>query len=98
MSVYKLVCPACGASVRIRTSEGQTPTFRSVYGQCTNMACSLSLSGSFSWDYQLNTSGMDHPRVVLPIAPSVVRMKALKDNRHSNQPDLLDSIMEDAQA
>ena len=32
MSTYKLVCPCCSSSMRIRTSEGQTPCFRSEAG------------------------------------------------------------------
>nr|WP_080940947.1 ogr/Delta-like zinc finger family protein [Stutzerimonas balearica] len=99
VSVYKLVCPACGERMRIRNSEGQTPTFRTIYGQCMNLACGLVLTGSMSWDYQINTSGMDKPRVVLPIAPSVAKMQALRDSRPaSDQPDLFDQPLKEAHA
>lgn len=94
MSVYKLVCPACGGKMRIRNSEGQTPIFRSMYSQCLNIPCSASFSGSLSWDYQLSASGLDKPRVVLPVAPSVERMKALRNLRDkTDQLDLLDDLM-----
>ncbi|WP_240441820.1 ogr/Delta-like zinc finger family protein, partial [Pseudomonas aeruginosa] len=53
MSVYKLVCPCCHSRMRIRSSEGQTPCFRSMYAQCTNALCGATFTGSLSWDYQL---------------------------------------------
>ncbi|HEJ2254021.1 TPA: ogr/Delta-like zinc finger family protein, partial [Pseudomonas aeruginosa] len=56
MSVYKLVCPCCHSRMRIRSSEGQTPCFRSMYAQCTNALCGATFTGSLSWDYQLSPS------------------------------------------
>ncbi|HCF7496314.1 TPA: ogr/Delta-like zinc finger family protein, partial [Pseudomonas aeruginosa] len=49
MSVYKLVCPCCHSRMRIRSSEGQTPCFRSMYAQCTNALCGATFTGSLSW-------------------------------------------------
>lgn len=93
MSVYKLVCPACGNRMRIRNSEGQTPVFRTMYAQCVFLPCSYSMVGSLSWEFGLNVSGIDQPRVVLPLAPSTKRMQALREFRpKTDQLDLLDSV------
>ncbi|OLU22494.1 transcriptional regulator [Pseudomonas sp. PA15(2017)] len=95
MSIYKLVCPACGNPVRIRSSEGQSPLFRTMYGQCTYVPCGYNIVGSLNWDYGLNASGMDKPRITLPLAPSVVKRQAHKDCRlKKDQLDLLDALEE----
>ncbi|XXF10884.1 ogr/Delta-like zinc finger family protein [Pseudomonas sp. D2-3] len=95
MSTYKLVCPACHGSMRIRTSVGQTPCFRSTYYQCQNVACGATFSGSVTIDYQLSPSGLEQPLMVLPVAPAVERMKALRDNaKATNQMDLLAALEE----
>ena len=99
MSVYKLVCPACGGKLRIRNSEGESPIFRSIYGQCMNVACGATFAGSQSWEYELSPSGLDKPRVQLPVAPSVTRMKALRDSRaETDQLDLLADLPMEALA
>ena len=90
---YKALCPACGNRMRIRNSEAQTPTFKTMYAQCTNIACGATYTGSLTWDYALSPSGLDQPRVVLPIAPSLLRMKALQDSLpKTNQLDLLNAL------
>ena len=90
---YKALCPACGHRMRIRNSEAQTPTFKTMYAQCTNIACGATYTGSLTWDYALSPSGLDQPRVVLPIAPSLLRMKALQDSLpKTNQLDLLNAL------
>ncbi|WP_093504970.1 ogr/Delta-like zinc finger family protein [Phytopseudomonas straminea] len=95
MSTYKLVCPACHGSMRIRTSVGQTPCFRSTYYQCQNVACGATFSGSVTIDYQLSPSGLAQPLMVLPVAPAVERMKALRDNaKATDQMDLLAALEE----
>ncbi|MCU1718685.1 ogr/Delta-like zinc finger family protein [Pseudomonas sp. 5P_3.1_Bac2] len=81
MSVYKLVCPACGSSMRIRSSEGQTPCFRSIYFQCNSLPCGATFSGCMTIDYELSPSGMEQPLLKLPLAPSLERQKALRDQR-----------------
>ncbi|MDF3935334.1 ogr/Delta-like zinc finger family protein [Pseudomonas citronellolis] len=99
MSVYKLVCPSCGGKLRIRNSEGESPIFRSIWGQCLNVACGATFAGSQSWDYELSPSGLDKPRIQLPVAPSVTRMKALRDCREkTDQLDLLDAMPMEATA
>ncbi|TBU78185.1 ogr/Delta-like zinc finger family protein [Phytopseudomonas daroniae] len=93
MSTYKLVCPACRGGMRIRTSVGQTPCFRSTYYQCQNVACGATFSGSVTIDYQLSPSGLEQPLMVLPVAPAMERMKALRDNRTAtDQLDLLEAL------
>ena len=90
---YKALCPAGGSRMRIRNSEAQTPTFKTMYAQCTNIACGATYTGSLTWDYALSPSGLDQPRVVLPIAPALLRMKALQDNLpKTNQLDLLNAL------
>ena len=89
---YRALCPACSSPMRIRGSKDQTATFKTMYAQCTNMACSAAYSGSLTWDYALSPSGVDRPRVALPLAPSAQRQQALRDSRQeSNQLDLLDA-------
>lgn len=93
MSTYKLVCPACHGAMRIRSSVGQTPCFRSTYYQCQNLACGATFSGSVTIDYQLSPSGMAQPLMVLPIAPAIERMKALRESaKATDQLDLLDAL------
>jgi hypothetical protein len=90
---YKALCPACGDRMRIRNSESQTPTFKTMYAQCQNLACSAAYVGSLSWEHTLSPSGLDQPRVTLPLAPSVQRMQALRDSRpKTDQLDLLDHM------
>ena len=90
---YKCLCPACGSRMRIRNSESQTPIFKTMYAQCTNIACGATYTGSLTWDYALSPSGLDQPRVVLPIAPALLRMKALQDNLpKTDQLDLLNAL------
>ncbi|SFI43856.1 Ogr/Delta-like zinc finger [Pseudomonas argentinensis] len=81
--------------MRIRTSVGQTPCFRSTYYQCQNVACGATFSGSVTIDYQLSPSGLAQPLMVLPVAPAVERMKALRDNaKATDQLDLLAALEE----
>lgn len=90
---YKCLCPACGSRMRIRNSESQTPIFKTMYAQCTNFACGATFSGSLTWDYALSPSGLDKPRVALPLAPSVQRMQALRESQpKTDQLDLLDHM------
>lgn len=89
---YRCLCPACGSRMRIKDSDMKSPTVKTMYAQCTNIGCSQSILGSLSWDYALTPSGMDRPRVTLPVAPSVAKMKALREEKRSdNQLDMLDA-------
>ncbi len=83
--------------MRIRNSESQTPTFKTMYAQCTSIACGATYSGSLTWDHELSPSGLDRPRVRLPVAPSVQRMQALRDSREkTDQLDMLDHMEPEA--
>ncbi|PZE12265.1 ogr/Delta-like zinc finger family protein [Pseudomonas solani] len=93
MSVYKLVCPACGHRMRIRTSQGQTPCFRSTYYECTNILCAATFAGAVTIEYQLSPSGLERPLMELPLAPSRIRQKARQDQAGDTaQVDLFDSM------
>lgn len=95
MSTYKLVCPYCYGALRIRTSVGQTPCFRSIYYECTSLVCGAKIAGTQTLDYELSPSGMAKPFNRLPIAPSAIRQKALRDGaKESNQMDLLAALEE----
>lgn len=90
---YKCLCPACGSRMRIRGSAVQTPTYKTMYAQCTNMGCGATYTGALSWEYSLNTPGVEHPRAVLPLAPTIVRREALRSQQPvTNQLDMLDAI------
>lgn len=93
MSTYKLICPACRGAIRIRTSEGQTPCFRAVYYQCTNLVCGATFSGSQTIDYTLSPSGLEKPLTVVPLAPYAARQQAQRELRErTDQLDLLDHL------
>ena len=97
MSTYKLVCPACGGAIRVRTTEGQTPCFRSAYYECVSLICGAKFSGSVTIDYQLSPSGLEKPLIQLPIAPALERMKAKRVTQvTTNQPDMLDQLLEES--
>lgn len=92
-----MVCPACGQRVVVRSSEGQSLIFRTMYGKCTNLGCGQNLKGSFYWEYRLNESKWDGARVTLPLAPSIERMRAFRDScPATDQPDLFDMLDQEA--
>tara|TARA_B100000749_G_scaffold112107_1_gene85569 strand:- start:7672 stop:7971 length:300 start_codon:yes stop_codon:yes gene_type:complete len=91
-STYNQVCPACRSKLRIRTSEGQTACFRTVYYECTNLICGAKFSGTQSIDYQLSPSGLEQPLIQLPVAPHMERMRALRFSQPAaDQADLFDT-------
>lgn len=90
MSTYKLCCPHCQSSVRIRTSVGQHVFLRTTYMQCTNIGCSASWVGRFEFTHELSPPGTPNPQARLPEAPSSVRRSARLDTQETNdQLDLL---------
>lgn len=79
--------------MRIRTSTGQTPCFRSIYYQCTDLLCGATFTGSMTIDFELSPSGIERPLLQLPVAPGMERLKATRNLRDCNaQPDLLDQL------
>ncbi|APQ13400.1 transcriptional regulator [Pseudomonas oryzihabitans] len=95
MSEFRLVCPACNGPLVIRCSKGETPCFRSLWYQCKNLACGATFGGTQTIDYQLSPSGLQAPRLVLPLAPSKIKRAATQASRMtSNQKDLLDPLEE----
>lgn len=91
MSTYKLVCPHCHGSLRIRTSVGQHIFLRVAYLQCTNEACGWTARGQFEITHEMSGSGMANPNVRLPLAPVSMRREAMKAEGE-NQLDLLEAI------
>jgi hypothetical protein len=90
---YRCLCPACGSPMRIRTSEVQTPVFKTMYGQCTNVACGGSYVGSLGWEFRLNTPGTERPLTDLPLAPAAMRHKIFRSQQPATrQLDMLDAI------
>ncbi|WP_296250531.1 ogr/Delta-like zinc finger family protein [Pseudomonas sp. UBA4194] len=89
MSTYKLVCPHCGGSLRIRTSVGQHIFLRTAYLQCINEACGATYRGQFEITHEMSPSGMPNPTVQLPVAPVSLRRESMRTG-DEQQMDLLD--------
>lgn len=89
-SPYKLVCPHCKSSIRIRTSVGLHKLLRKAYLQCSNEGCGWTALGSFEITHELSPSGMPDPAVELPVAPSSLRRVAMVTRQGKNQSDLFD--------
>lgn len=92
MSTYKLQCPHCHSSVRIRTSVGQHVFLRTTYMQCTNIGCSASWVGRFEFTHELSPPGHPNPGARLPEAPSSLRRAAKQDADNNNQLDFIDAV------
>lgn len=85
MTEFRLACPACNGPLVIRCSKGETPCFRSVWYQCKNLACGATYGGSQTIDYQLSPSGLESPRLVLPLAPSRLKRAATQASRMTSE-------------
>lgn len=90
MSTYKLICPHCHKSLRIRTSVGQHVFLRTAYLQCTNEACGATFRAQFEITHEMSPSGMPNPTVQLPVAPAALRRDAMT-NPYETQLDLLEA-------
>ncbi|MCS4260238.1 Ogr/Delta-like zinc finger protein [Pseudomonas protegens] len=90
MSTYKLVCPHCRSSMRIRTSEGTHIFLRVAYLQCSNEGCGATYRGQFEITHEMSPSGMPDPGVKLPVAPVSIRRQAMRSA--DDHPDLLDQL------
>lgn len=85
-------CPCCRGELFIRTSREESPCFRSIWYQCSNVVCGATFNGNQTISQQLSPSGVEKPLMKLPIAPAMERMKALQAMRpDDNQLDLLDA-------
>ncbi|WP_252275195.1 ogr/Delta-like zinc finger family protein [Pseudomonas subflava] len=87
---YKLVCPHCGKSLRIRTSVGQHIFLRTAYLQCCNEACGATFRAQFEITHEMSPSGMPNPGVRLPLAPAALRRDAMR-SPDETQLDLLEA-------
>lgn len=90
MSTYKLICPHCKGSLRIRTSVGQHVFLRTAYLQCTNEPCGATFRAQFEITHEMSPSGMPNPTVCLPVAPAALRREAMRPS-HDAQLDLLEA-------
>lgn len=85
-------CPCCRADLFIRTSRDETPCFRNLWYQCSNVVCGATFNGHQAIGQQLSPSGIERPLMQLPMAPAMERMKALQAMRtETDQLDLLDA-------
>lgn len=92
---YRCICPACGHRMRIRNSAVQTPIFKTMYAECTNLGCGATYVGNLAWEYELNQSKHVRPLVQLPPAPFASRHQATLDSREkTDQLDLLDHLLD----
>lgn len=93
---YGLICCHCHSKVRVRTSAGKHLLLRTVFLQCTNIACGATFRASFEITHALSPSGMPNPTISLPLAPALMHRQALKSLRgDDSQGDLLDELDED---
>ncbi len=87
------LCPCCASNLFIRTSREETPCFRSIWYQCSNVVCGATFNGNQTISQQISPSGIERPLMQLPMAPAMERMKALQAMRpHTDQLDLLDPM------
>lgn len=96
MSTYKLVCPHCRKSVRIRTSVGVHIFLRETFLQCTNEACGWTARGQHEITHELSASGMPNQAVRLPLAPSALRRTVMSSTEGEFQKDMFDECAEPA--
>ena len=86
MSVYRSVCPHCGMSMRIRSSEGMSELVRNIYMQCTNEACGATYRAMLEITHQLSPSGTPNPAIKLPNADFGMRREAVQSS--GKQPNI----------
>jgi len=90
-SVYKLRCPNCGHSIRVRNSVAEHPLLRAMYLQCTNLACGATFRGQMEFTHILSPSACPNPAIDLPLADSAIRQKACSEE-HAKQVDIAEMI------
>lgn len=96
-SIYKLKCPNCGESIRIRNSVAMHPLLRTTYMQCVNVVCGATYRGQVEITHLMSPSGMPNPTVNLPLAPASIRREAQR-KEGERQLDIEDMLAEDANA
>ncbi|QEW06335.1 ogr/Delta-like zinc finger family protein [Nitrincola iocasae] len=95
-SVYKLRCPHCHHGLRVRNSVAQHPLLRSIYMQCTNVACGATFRGQMEITHAMSPSGCPTPDIQLPIADAEIRRQAI-ERENSKQVDI-DDIFDSQEA
>ncbi len=75
-SIYRLKCPYCGHSLRVRNSFGLHPLLRGAHLECMNQDCKARLSGVLEITHEMSPSSRPNPELQLPIADADVRREA----------------------
>lgn len=70
---YKCLCPACGERMRVMKGKAESLAVSRMYAQCSNLLCSMTLSGTLSFDFALEPTKLATPLMRLPIAPSKLK-------------------------
>lgn len=73
---YKCLCPACGERMRVMKGEAESLAVSRMYAQCSNLLCSMTVSGTLSFDFALEPTQLAAPLMRLPIAPSKLKKPA----------------------
>jgi hypothetical protein len=76
MSIYKLKCPQCGQSLRVRNSIAQHPLLRDAYLQCTSITCGEAFRGIFEITHEISPPSNPNPEIRLPNADAAIRLAA----------------------
>ncbi|MBF7687727.1 ogr/Delta-like zinc finger family protein [Acinetobacter rathckeae] len=64
-SKNRFSCPHCDHKLVLRTSKLESPLFRVVYFQCTNIKCGFSARAEFAITHQVAPSAIPNPLVSL---------------------------------
>lgn len=70
---YCFICPHCGSSLPVRSSQAESPVLKKIYLQCSNLECSFSAQAFLEIKFQLSPSGTPNPEINLPISPSKIQ-------------------------
>lgn len=77
---WAFTCSHCYAPARLRTSDGQHLQMRTLYIECTNLACGAVFRGEATITHQLTVPLTPNPDVRLPLAPAAIRRQARVDS------------------
>lgn len=75
-------CPDCGAGLYCRTSEWQTPLFKSSYWVCKNQFCGSAFYGVTEITHRTSQSGTQGTSVDLPFTHEALRKMAKARELH----------------
>ncbi len=92
-SRYKLICPHCKHSMRVRNSVYMHDLMRNVYFECQNITCGATFKGHMEITHTLSPATEPNPNIDLPMADSAMRRAAIQeeDDKQMDIEDLLES-------